>query len=330
MLENCERMFLKSNFIQEIKEKVLQGAEITKDEALLLLNCDLEELCSAANEIRSYFCANNFDICSIINAKSGKCSEDCKYCAQSKHYDTSCESYPLLSEDIIIKQAQYHAKMGIHRFSLVTSGRKLSDKEVDSICDIAIKLKDIPIHLCGSFGLLNEGQFQKLYSAGIQRMHNNLETSRNYFPQMCTTHTFDDKIASIEKAKKCGMFICSGCIFGLGESFEDRIDLAFELKSLNIASVPMNVLNPIKNTPYENNIPLTLAEFRRIIALYRFILPKAFLRLAGGRNLLEDKGYSCFVSGANATITGDYLTTSGISMKEDMENIEALGFEIIK
>ncbi len=326
MLKNCKGMFLV--LLEDIKGKVLNSKAITKEEAIALLDFDLEELCKAANEIRIKFCLNNFDICTIINAKSGKCSEDCKYCAQSSHYNTQCTTYPLLAKEEVVEQAKYCASAGINRFSLVTSGKALTDKEVSSICEIAQELKPVPIKLCGSFGLLNEEQYQALYNAGIRRMHNNLETSRNYFPNMCTTHSFDDKINSIHKAKACGMYICSGCIFGIGESFTDRIDLAFSLKELHVQSIPMNLLSPIKGTPYENNTPLSIEEFRRIIAIYRFILPNAYLRLAGGRGLLEDKGKSCFTSGANATISGDFLTTTGVSIKSDLEMIKELGFEI--
>ncbi len=186
----------------------------------------------------------------------------------------------------------------------------------------------IPIRICGSFGLLNGSQYRKLYKAGLTRIHNNLETSKNNFPNMCTTHSFEDKITAIEAAKNAGMSICSGGIFGIGESVQDRIDLAFSLKELGVKSIPINLLNPIKGTPYENNRPLTDEEIRRVVAVYRFILPTAFIRLAGGRGLLADKGRACFLSGANAAISGDMLTTLGISIETDMKMIRELGFEV--
>ena len=317
------------NFVKNLKTKVLNGYKITKEEAIILYNSDLDELSTSANEIRKHFCGNKFDICTIINAKSGRCSENCKYCAQSAHFDTNCEVYPLLSEDEIIDGAINNEKNSILRYSLVTSGRNLDDDEIDYICNVVEKMKKtVSIEVCGSFGLLNKEQYAKLYNSGLARIHNNLETSRNYFPSMCTTHTFDDKLNSIKQALSENMSVCSGAIFGIGESVVDRIDLAFSLAMLNIKSVPVNLLSPIKGTPCENNTPVSEDEFLRIVCVYRFILPDAFIRLAGGRGMLSDKGRACFMSGANAAISGDMLTTSGISIKTDLEMIYELGFEI--
>lgn len=174
---------------------------------------------------------------------------------------------------------------------------------------------------------MNEAQFKKLHETGVERVHNNLESSRCHFPEVCTTHSFDDKVNAIKAAQKAGMSVCSGGIMGIGETMEDRIDMALELRSLGINSVPVNILNPIAGTPYEHNKRLSDTEIQRIIALYRFILPKAFIRLAGGRGLLADKGLACFKSGANAAISGDMLTTSGISIDTDMKMIKELGFK---
>ena len=188
--------------------------------------------------------------------------------------------------------------------------------------------KSSQIKLCASCGLLNYEELCKLKESGVTRYHNNLESSRRFFSKICTTHTYDEKIETIKAAKKAGLIVCSGGIMGLGETMEDRIDLAFTLRDLEITSIPINILNPIKGTPLENNKILTLDEVRKIVAIYRFILPKAELRLAGGRGLLEDKGLSVFESGANAAITGDMLTTSGISIDEDMKIIEKLGYKV--
>ena len=317
------------SLIQKTKQKLLNHESISALEALQLFHEPIDELCAAANEIRRHFCGNIFDICTIINAKSGRCSEDCKFCAQSSHYHTACGQHPLLSEQEILDDAERNAAKGVLRYSLVTSGKTLTDNEIERICRIVEKIKSsIPIRICGSLGLLNESQYKKLYAAGLTRIHNNLETSEKNFPHMCTTHRFSDKVAALHAARSAEMALCSGGIFGIGESLQDRIDLAFSLKSLGIQSVPINLLNPVKGTPYENNIPLTNDETRSIVAVFRFILPDAFIRLAGGRGLLADKGYSCFLSGANAAISGDMLTTVGISINADLKMIKELGFEV--
>ncbi len=314
--------------LNNLKNKIISGSNITKSEAISLLDIDLDLLCETADEIREHFCGNKFDVCTIINAKSGRCSENCKYCAQSAHYNTCCDEYPLLSKEVIKADAIKNSNAGVMRYSIVTSGRNIDDNEVDMICEIAENMKDVPIKLCGSFGLLEKSQYEKLYQAGITRMHNNLETSESNFPNMCTTHSFDDKIESINSAKEAGMYVCSGGIMGIGESFEDRIDLAFSLKNLDVKSVPINMLNPVKGTPFENLDRISEDDFKRTVAIFRFILPTAFIRLAGGRGLMSDSGYSLFESGANATITGDMLTTAGISMVEDIQKIKEMGFEI--
>ena len=315
--------------LASLKEKVLAGRQITREEALALAEMPLEELCAAADEIRRFFCGDKFDLCTIVNGKSGKCSENCKYCAQSASYHTAVETYPLLDTEALLEQAQYSQSRGVHRYSIVTSGRNLNAQEVSQACGSIRKIKEsLDISICVSFGLLEEADFQKLRQAGASRVHNNLEASAGYFPQVCTTHTQQDKIRSIEAARKAGMEVCSGGIMGLGESMEDRIDLAITLRELQIKSVPVNMLNPIPGTPYENNPRLTEEDMCRIVAIFRFLLPDAFIRRAGGRGLMEDQGRRCFCSGANAAITGDMLTTSGITIQRDLEILKELGYQV--
>ncbi len=310
-------------------EKVLKGENVTKAEALEIYDANLEELCENADKIRRHFCKNQFDICTIINGKSGHCSENCKFCAQSAHNKTLIDEYPLLSTDEIVKQAEKNYKQGVIRYSIVTSGKRLPNREIDLMCETVAKIRrEVGISVCISFGLLDEEQFTKLKQAGVSRVHNNLETSRRNFKNICTTHTFDDKINAIKAAQKAGLSVCSGGIMGLGETKEDRIDMAFTLKSLNVKSVPVNMLNPIPGTPFSDNKKLDESDMRRIVATYRFILPDASIRLAGGRGLLRDKGKSCFSSGANAAISGDMLTTSGITTKTDMQILDELGYEV--
>lgn len=315
--------------LKSLTGKVLNGEQITKAEALYLYAQPLDELCESADSIRRHFCANGFDICTIINGKSGCCSENCKFCAQSAHHHTDAVQYPLLSAEEIVAQAKVNHQQGVLRYSIVTSGKRLSDAEVDQMCEAVRRIKaEVGISVCVSFGLLQEAQFRKLKEAGVVRVHNNLETSRNYFPNICSTHTFAEKVNAIRAAQAAGLSVCSGGIMGLGETPEDRIDMAISLRELGIKSVPVNMLNPIPGTPLENNQRLTKEDMQRIVAVYRFILPTASIRLAGGRGLLDDKGRGCFLSGANAAISGDMLTTAGITTKTDMALLKELGYEV--
>lgn len=237
--------------------------------------------------------------------------------------------YPLLSAEEITAEAKKNDVQGVLRYSIVTSGKRLSDDEVEAMCEAVRQIRaETGISVCVSFGLLDQKQYEKLRDAGVTRVHNNLETSRRNFPNICTTHTYDDKIAAIRAAQAAGLTVCSGGIMGLGENVEDRIDMALTLRELDIHSVPVNVLNPISGTPLEHCIPLTEDEVRRIVAVYRFLLPDASIRLAGGRGLLLDKGRACFLSGANAAISGDMLTTAGITVETDRRMLQELGYEV--
>ncbi len=317
------------NLISDLKKRVLAGELLEKESVLPLCDAPLEELCSAADEIRLHFCGNVFDICSIINGKSGRCSEDCKYCAQSAFYKTQIDEYALLNTDELLRQAKYNAERGVLRYSIVTSGRKLSEAEINQICESIRAIREkIDIEVCVSFGLLNEKQFRKIKAAGASRIHCNLESSARFFSEVCTTHTYEEKIETLQAARRAGLSVCSGGIMGLGETMEDRIDMALTLRGLGVKSVPVNFLNPIKGTPYDKNILPDDEEKRRIVAIYRFLLPDASIRLAGGRDLIQDKGEGCFLSGANAAISGDMLTTSGITIKSDMSLLDKLGYEV--
>ncbi len=311
-----------------LERRVLDGGEITREEALWLYEQPLEALCAAADRIRAHFCGDGFDLCTIVNGKSGRCSENCRFCAQSAHNHTGAEEYPLLPEEELVAQAKRNQAQGVLRYSIVTSGKRLSDQEVDRMCAAIRRIREeCGIAVCVSFGLLDEGQYRKLKQAGASRVHNNLESSRRNFPNICTTHTFEDKVAAIRAAQAAGLSVCSGGIMGLGETVEDRVDMALSLRELGIGSVPVNMLNPIPGTPFENNRRLTVEEMRRIAAVYRFLLPRAAIRLAGGRGLMPDKGEQCFRSGANAAISGDMLTTAGITVETDLAMLNRLGYE---
>lgn len=318
---------LQNTHVDALTQKVLDGHLLTKAEILLLAEADLASLAQQANTIREFFCGKSVDICCIINAKSGRCPENCKFCAQSSFYQTNTAEYPLLSENIIAKQAKKAEQAGIGRFSLVCSGRKPSKEDLTVLAYSLQKIQETStVSRCASLGLLEKEEYLLLKEHGLMRVHNNLESSENYFPKVCTTHSFADKVRAVRLAQACGLEVCSGGIWGLGESLEDRIDMAFSLQELGILSVPINILFPIKGTPFEHNKALTYDEIIRSLALYRFILPKAYLRLAGGRKLLPDNGRRCFESGANALITGDMLTTQGIGVEEDKAMFQALGF----
>ncbi len=318
------------SIVNELKEKIFAGGKITREEAVKLISAPLGELTAAADEIRKKCSGSGFDICTIINGKCGKCPEDCKYCAQSAHYHTKLkETYPLLDEEELLEGARYNAERGVLRYSIVTSGKRLNDDEIDRLCkSIRAIRKETSIQVCISLGLLNEEQFKKLKEAGASRVHCNLETSENYFPSVCTTHTYEEKIETLKAAKRAGLSICSGGILGLGESMEDRIDMVLTARELGVKSIPVNLLNPIPGTPYENNTPLTNDEACRCVAIFRFLIPDASIRLAGGRGLVGDKGEACFKSGANAAISGDMLTTAGITIETDMDLIKKLGYEV--
>lgn len=316
--------------LNRLKENVLSGKLLNRDEILALVDTPLEELIKAADEIRSFFCGSDFDLCTIINGKSGKCSEDCKYCAQSIKYNTTFEdSYPLLSTNELLEQAKINDRKGVLRYSIVTSGKRLSQGEIDQVCKSITEIrKNTKIHICISFGLLSEDQFRQIREAGASRVHCNLESSRRFFSQICTTHTFEEKVETLKAAKRAGLEICSGGIMGLGETMEDRIDMVFVARELGVKSIPVNLLNPIPGTPYANNRVLTNDELCRIIAIFRFIIPDGSIRLAGGRGLLLDKGEKCFKSGANASISGDMLTTAGISVEKDLDLLKKIGYEV--
>ena len=316
--------------VNELKARVLNNYKVTKGDALNLVDVPLDELCNAANEIRYHFCGNKFDACTLINIKNGRCSENCKFCAQSNHYDTDIDIYPILSKEELKERSLSILDAGFERISYVASGRKISDKEFNIISQALEELNEEreDFHICVSLGLLSKEQINTLKELNVERIHNNLESSRDYFTNICTTHSYDEKLETINEIKSENIMVCSGGIFGMGENFEDRIDLALQLRDLEVKSIPINVLNPIKGTPVENNEILSNDEVCRLIAIFRFINPDAFIRMAGGRALLGDNGRKAFQSGANAGILGNMLTTAGVEIEEDLKLLEDLGFEI--
>ncbi len=309
-------------------EQIKKGNGITFEQAYdLATKTHPESLFKAADSIRRVMHGDYFDLCSIVNAKSGKCSEDCRFCAQSAHYDADIETYDIVGTDEAIVQGKDNDKHGVARYSLVTAGKTASLEKIHEYGKIYKQLgNETKLKYCASMGLLTQEKAELLRSYGVERYHCNLEACKSFFPKVCTTHTWEQKVETIKIARDAGMEVCSGGIIGMGETLEHRLELAFELRDLEILSIPINVLTPIDNTPLENIEFLPLSEILSCIAIFRFINPTAIVRLAGGRNQLGEKQYGCFTSGANGAIVGNYLTTAGNSLQEDLDNIERLGF----
>ena len=315
--------------IKKITQAIKDGHALLMDEAVELLACNSQQaLCQAANEIRQYFCGDTMDLCSITNARSGRCSEDCKWCSQSKFHNTGIDEYEMVDPKEAISQALANRHEGVNRFSLVTSGRTVSNlqlKRYIAIYDEIAKQSDIS--LCASMGLLNREQLKQLKEAGVQHYHCNIETAPSFFPNLCSTHTMEEKVQTIRWAQAEGLRICSGGIIGMGETLTQRIDMALFLRELQVVSIPINILMPIKGTPLEEAPAITDDEIITTLAIFRLINPKARIRFAGGRQQIKHRQQEALLAGVNAALVGDYLTTIGsTTIREDKANFEAAGF----
>ncbi|OGC04697.1 biotin synthase BioB [candidate division WOR-1 bacterium RIFOXYA12_FULL_43_27] len=320
----------------QLAEESIKNNGIPKESALAIINTsdrDTFELLAAANKIRQHFKGNKIKLCAIVNAKSGKCSENCSFCAQSAHHKTNVESYPLMEAEEIVKNAKAAEKnMGATCFSIVTSGKavnKTEDKQ--KIGEALAKISsETNMNRCVSTGTLDKETILELKKRGLKRLHHNLETAESYFDKVCTTHTYQERIDTLKAAKEAGIEICCGGIFNLGESLEQRIELAYAIKELDPVSVPINILNPIEGTPaHKNYKPISPLEVLRLIAAYRFILPDKDIGLFGGREFaLRELQPLMFIAGANVTLVGNYLTTKGQEAQKDLRMIKDLGLEI--
>ncbi|MBQ2115733.1 MAG: biotin synthase BioB [Lachnospiraceae bacterium] len=312
----------------KLAEEIIKGRRINREDDLsVFITADLNDLCQGADRIREHFVGDKVDLCSIINGRSGKCPEDCKYCAQSAYNNTNCEVHDFLSQEDIIEACHINEREGVDRFSIVTAGRALNGEEFESAIKAYEKMKkECDIELCASMGFLDEEQLHRLHEAGVSSYHHNIETSKRNFPNICTTHTYDQKIETLKKVKAEGMYVCSGGIIGMGETWEDRLDMAVSLAEIGVDSIPINALMPIKGTPLEDEPRLTEEEILRTVALFRYINPEAEIRLAAGRALLTNDGEKAFKSGASATITGNMLTTAACAtIRSDRDMLAKIG-----
>lgn len=314
--------------IKNLRDKILNGGTLNEEEAYFLLEVSSDELYEAAADITAKKCNRQFDSCSIINAKSGSCSENCKWCAQSAHWKTGCATGPVVDREECLKVARLNADAGVKRFSLVTSGKSLKGNDLKNVCRLLRDVKEeVGIFTCASLGLLNREELQQVWDSGARRYHCNLETAPSYFGSLCTTHSTEDKINTIKTAKEIGFEICSGGIIGMGETARQRVEFALKLREIDPVSIPINILCPIPGTPLENAEPISEEDILTTVAIFRFIHPDKQLRFAGGRTKLSKEGQiKAMKIGINGGIVGDLLTTLGSLVEEDRQNIAKAGY----
>jgi len=295
-------------------------------DAVALYDLPLSELSARADAVRREHLGETLELCTILNARSGRCGEDCRFCAQSAHYATTAPEYPLVSVEQLLAAARTAQEIGSDHFCIVTSGRALDGDEFAAVLEAAATIRsEVGIEICGSLGCLTHDQLTRLRAAGVTRFQHNLETSRRFFPQIVTTHTFDDRVRTVRDAKALGFSVCSGGILGLGENREDRISLALELRDLHVDVVPINALMPIPGTPLAHVVPISPIEVLKTVAIFRLLLPDATIKLAGGReSVLKEFQASAFLAGANGMIIGGYLTQRGRAVVDDRRMIEEI------
>ncbi len=324
------------SLIDHCMHKALAKQPLDRDEALELVHLHTDHimpLMAAADRVRRFYKGNRVSLCSIINARSGRCPEDCAFCAQSVHATAESPSYELVDGATITKAASEALASGAHKFGIVTSGKGAATREGEfrELLGRIADMKDrVNIHRCASLGVIDEDEARALKAAGLQEFHHNLETARSFYHNICTTRSYDENVASVRAAKAAGLRVCSGGILGMGETPEQRVEFAEDLRALEVESVPLNFLNPIKGTPLENQPPLRPLEILKLVAFFRLYLPDRDIKVAGGREVnLRDLQSWIFFAGANSTMVGNYLTTTGRAAADDLRMIADLELEVV-
>ena len=317
--------------MKKLAQEIIAGRRLTREDDLhVFLTADLDELCEGADSIRKALCGTKSDLCGIINGRCGHCSEDCRFCAQSGHNHADIQPHPFLPYDEILKDFKYNRAQGIKRYSIVTSGRGIHGEDLEKALEAYRGLmKEGGMKVCASHGLQTVEEFKRIKATGVDLVHANLETSRRYFPYVCSTHTYQDELDNIKRAREAGLEVCSGGIIGMGETWDDRIELAVSLSELDVYSIPINILQAIKGTPFEDIPPISTDDILRTVAMFRYLNPTALIRMAAGRGRFADGGKKLFQSGANAAVTGDMLTTTGTSIAGDVAMFRELGYHLI-
>lgn len=315
--------------IKAIVDRIKRGGSIAREEAVeLLKSCASVDLHEAAHEITEFFKPDHFDFCAIINARSGRCSENCKWCAQSAHWRTGCEVYSFVGAEKCVAEAKKAAENGVGRIAIVTSGRGQTPEQVDEICAALRAMgESAKISLCASLGLVSAEDLKKLKAAGLHRLHCNIETAPSRFKELCSTHTTEEKLATIKAARELGLEVCSGGIIGMGESDEELVEFGFLLKEIGPESIPVNILHAIPGTPLGDSPRLSIGRILDSIAILRLINPKIPLRFAGGRrDLSDEEAARCVYVGMNAGIQGPLLTTPGSDYADDRQLAKNAGY----
>ncbi len=319
--------------LKRFEEKALRGEGLSCEEGCELINLPdthLFAVLASTERVRKFFKGDEVNLCSIINTKSGLCPEDCAFCSQSVRYDTGVKTYPMVEPQKIVETAKAASLSGAREFSIVTSGTSVSkDNDVNILAQALQEMRsELPMERCASLGIMNAEILQKLKGAGLQSYHHNLVTARSFFPNICTTHDYEEDVNTVRTAKKLGFYTCCGGIFGIGESREQRAELAITLRELDVDSIPINFLNPRPGTPLEKASNLTPIECLKTIALFRFMLPTKDIVICGGREVnLRDMQCLIFAAGANGMMIGNYLTTTGSPPEKDLQMIKDLGLK---
>ncbi|MCX7825123.1 MAG: biotin synthase BioB [Verrucomicrobiae bacterium] len=323
------------HLLDAVGQRVLNGGDLSFEEALVLIGveerADILDLLARANRIREHFKGNKIHLCSIINAKAGACPEDCKFCAQSAAYETASPRHALIEPEAVLRAATEAKANHAQALAIVAAWRGIGEgPRLDEICRCIEQLaRSGTVRADASLGIIESQRVaDRLKAAGVVCYNHNLETARDHFPNICTTHTYDDRVRTVRYLKNAGIRVCCGGIFGMGETRRHRVEMAFALKELDVDIVPMNFLNPIPGTPFERMPPLPPLEILKTIAVYRFVLPRKEILVAGGREVnLRDLQPMMFLAGASATMIGNYLTTTGQDPKKDLQMIQDLGLD---